>query len=778
VRELIFGCNRLSKQFPHSVPKGHAKIAQRFNVEIGVVGIVSPEATADALRYLNKTSAISVVASRLIHSAPLLPTLKRWAIFVHPFGINTRSNPFEMDRLCQHHLKIRKLLVGLVQLSFLFGLLVIRANAQLVPITVPAKPEVLPETTRSGRVKVEPSTGIAGEYGTWTVTYSAAETIKEGGGIRVQLPEAWHAGLRNSANRLQATAPSEPNYISARCSNSNVVLQTTVEFENPAVLVKTVKPSNMSHRMGYYVFIVRVVVLKGEIKEGETLSVIYGDPSRGSKGMRAAIITGHVEPIIVALDFEGRGQFRIHAERPALVAQPGNATELLVHARSDATVGEPSPLKLAFLDRFGNPATTFEGDVALIVTRGKAEAPAKVHIEKGRGWAETNFTPQEPGLLRIQASESTRKLSAQSNPVDVHQTHPQDQIYWGDLHSHTRYSGSDGVGHPEDAYEYAQHISGLDFYAMTDHSGPVEPIYSRLTSKEWPEYCGLAEKHYLPNQFVTLHAYECSFYAPYGHHNVFFRGEPGPLLDPETVTLPELWKALKAGETLTIPHHTLKMPEPIDWTIAHNSDFQRNIEIYSGHGSSEEYDPTEPLAYEQSLFTNPSQTTKTGMSAQKAWIQNHQLSTIASSDDHRGHPGQPQYGIAAVRASALTRDAIFDGLYKKQTYGTTGVRILLDFSVNNIAMGGHATVKKKAPIHARAVGTDIIERIEVLRHTENQPGFQIIRQASPADEIVTLDFEDHPPGASAIYYVRVWQRALVRERLGMAWSSPIWVKLE
>jgi len=381
-------------------------------------------------------------------------------------------------------------------------------------------------------------------------------------------------------------------------------------------------------------------------------------------------------------------------------------------------------------------------------------------------------------LVRIQASASNRKLLALSNPIEVHRTHPQEQVYWGDLHSHTRYSGADGVGHPEDAYEYAQHISALDFYAMTDHSGPIEPMVSRLTKKEWPEYCGLAEAHYVPNQFVTLHAYECSFYAPYGHHNVFFRGEPGPLLDPDTVTLPELWKALKAGEALTIPHHTLKMPEPIDWSTAHNSDFQRNIEIYSGHGLSEEYDPTHPLAYEQSLFTNPSQTTKTGMSAQRAWIQHHELSTIASSDDHRGHPGQPQYGIVAVRSQALTREAIFDGLYKRQTYGTTGVRILLDFSINNVSMGNHATITQKAPIRVRAVGTDIIDGIEVLRHTENQAGFQIIHQASPAEEVVTLDFEDQLPAGRAIYYVRLWQRALVRERLAMAWSSPIWVTVK
>ena len=93
-------------------------------------------------------------------------------------------------------------------------------------------------------------------------------------------------------------------------------------------------------------------------------------------------------------------------------------------------------------------------------------------------------------------------------------------------------------------------------------------------------------------------------------------------------------------------------------------------------------------------------------------------------------------------------------------------------------MGNKLEVKQKVPVHVRAVGTDIIDGLEILRHTEGQPGFQVIHQVSPAEEVVTLDFEDQPPAGSAIYYVRLWQRALLRERLAMAWSSPIWVTIK
>ncbi|MCX6624651.1 MAG: DUF3604 domain-containing protein, partial [Acidobacteria bacterium] len=266
----------------------------------------------------------------------------------------------------------------------------------------------------------------------------------------------------------------------------------------------------------------------------------------------------------------------------------------------------------------------------------------------------------------------------------------------------------------------------------------------RLNQARWAAYNALAERFNAAGAFATLHAYEISFYAPYGHHNVFFRGEPGPLLAPDRVTLAELWRALDGHRALTIPHHTMKMPRPVDWKLEDdNPELRRNFEIYSGHGLSEAYDPQHPLAFEQSLFTTASQTFRDGMSAQKAW--------------ERG---------------------IFDALYDRRTYGTTGVRIILDFKVNGVDMGQKVRTNGPARIEVRAVGTAVIDSVEVLRHTEGKPGFQVIQRSAPGEEVVRLRFEDSPPKGKAIYYVRLRQRGLVRERIAMAWSSPVWVTVE
>ena len=106
------------------------------------------------------------------------------------------------------------------------------------------------------------------------------------------------------------------------------------------------------------------------------------------------------------------------------------------------------------------------------------------------------------------------------------------------------------------------------------------------------------------------------------------------------------------------------------------------------------------------------------------------------------------------------------------------MRILLDFKVNGGDMGQSVKVSGNPQIEVKAVGTDVIDSVEVLRHTGGTPGFQVIRHNSPGDDMVRMRFEDDLPKGKAIYYVRVRQRRLVRERVAMAWSSPIWVSAE
>ena len=83
----------------------------------------------------------------------------------------------------------------------------------------PPKPVMNDASYIGGTVSVSPDAGVSGEYGTWTVRYTAGpDGIATGGGIRVQLPDEWHSGPRNSANLLQTEDPGAVHFISAKAS--------------------------------------------------------------------------------------------------------------------------------------------------------------------------------------------------------------------------------------------------------------------------------------------------------------------------------------------------------------------------------------------------------------------------------------------------------------------------------------------------------------------------------------------------------------------------------
>ena len=311
-----------------------------------------------------------------------------------------------------------------------------------------------------------------------------------------------------------------------------------------------------------------------------------------------------------------------------------------------------------------------------------------------------------------------------------------------------------------------------------------------MSQDDWRQNVAYTAKWYAPGTFATILGYEASFGAPYGHHNVYFRGGEGVLRYHDEENPEEIWQRAErenlAGELLTIPHHTGGFARPgggvkHDWSI-HDSRFRTTIEIYSSHGLSEEYAPDHPISMDVSDFTfnGPGDP---GNYTVDAWLAGLKLGTIGSSDNHGAQPGKEGYGTMAVWAPELTREAVFDAIRNRRTYGTTGSRIYLEFTVNGEPMGGETTVAAGQPVAVRVetLGTGPLRWIHVLRGDLDCPeaGFSVVHQAwfpgSSAPLDFTLDWIDDAPPARAIYYVRVRQRDLVHGRVAQAWSSPVWV---
>ena len=288
-------------------------------------------------------------------------------------------------------------------------------------------PQVISEMDPpEGNVTVSPAEGTAWEYGTWTVTYKVGKSgIRKEGGIRVQLPDSWHAGIRNSANRLQASNPEMDNYVTSSCSRTGVRLRTWVE-EEPGPQVKLVKARRfgLDWRYGRYIYVTRIWIVEGDLQDGDTLSVVYGDTTGGSKGMQSSIISTRPESLMVAVDTDGTGHFRMHPDRPTLVTHAGPAVELFVSGPSNLIKGKPAELLVSVVDAHQNPADSFAGEVALHLMHGQAEVPATVSFVSKRGWERVRIIPNATGIVRIQAAGDNGRLRCTGNPMKVFEHEP------------------------------------------------------------------------------------------------------------------------------------------------------------------------------------------------------------------------------------------------------------------------------------------------------------------------------------------------------------------
>jgi hypothetical protein len=138
------------------------------------------------------------------------------------------------------------------------------------------------------------------------------------------------------------------------------------------------------------------------------------------------------------------------------------------------------------------------------------------------------------------------------------------------------------------------------------------------------------------------------------------------------------------------------------------------------------------------------------------------LGMIASSDHWSTH-----LSYAMVYTEAPTRQAIFDAIKRRRTYGATDI-IILDYRLGDGFMGEELSLRALPPLEITAIGTAEIERIDIVR---NERVIHSVRPGASRAAFSYLDAE--PRQGSSYYYVRVLQA----DR-HVAWGSPIWVQIE
>lgn len=464
---------------------------------------------------------------------------------------------------------------------------------------------------------------------------------------------------------------------------------------------------------------------------------------------------------------------------PVLKILPGPHNKLRIIVPSGVEPGKTFDVLIVSLDEFDNASCTPFENESLLLSDGTV-------VMQG-----INFT----GSVRIPVNLETEGVyrfsmrDTVSNAVRI--AGGCHGPYWGDIHIHSKLS-HDGQGTVP--YKYARDVSGLDFAGVADH-------WESLGEEGYRILAAWAEEANDPGRFVTIPGDERNPTKLTGHHNIYFRTMETFLRnkaihgkgikkfpEPESSCL----QKPDESEMMIIPHHTgivfSSLPEngigsAVVWDAWEDKRFRPVMEIYSHHGQSEVYNPQHILAYEFNRMRNKERRANTSVPgpfyAQHYWMNGKRIGVIASSDEHSGQGGRPHGGIAAVRATKLTRDGIFDALRQRHCYATTGERILIDFSVDGTNMGECAQQRKGNMLHLSLAvwGTDILLRVDILRFRFGiDSSFQPIISDSPRPESMEASYEikDKLTG-SCMYYARVIQQPV--EWPAMAWTSPVWIDI-
>jgi hypothetical protein len=676
----------------------------------------------------------------------------------------------------------------LAALSGLVGVVVMLAGWQRADLDTPfhPRPSRISSGTADGSAVLRPATIAAAAIGSYELRITIGSAgVPTHGAILVGFPKAWFAHPFPLSKRLQWEDPTKPHFLSVKSSRQDAAFTVTVD---------TVGFTGKIERFNQTIAILDT---GAGLQPGDTVSVVLANTN-------APYLAG-ADTVHVAIDRDGVGRFVEMTAGAKYVVAPGSAEDFTLLGPTEAVVGQSVQVQLAAFDQFWNVAEQFAGAVRVT----GVDHDRRVSMQASdRGIARVSWTPAREGFYFPQAYVSvpgrTEPALVRGNPVRVFAREPPLRTYWGELHSHSSIS-ADGLGN--DPYSYARDPARLDFFAATEHADDDgSPRANAIRPEDWEVIKERARRFNEPGRFVTLLAYECSFNAPSGHHNVFFRGldgEPWPADLMGSVT--NLWAKIRAGDAITIPHHMgilfggvtieqqaagpglqpiittagevgSRLGNSVDWTI-HDPLRRPLLEMYSLHGTSEIYDPADPLAYESARFTG-ARSVPGPHYARDAWAAGLELGVVAATDNHSSQPGQPQGGVAAVRAPTLSREAIFDALAGKHTYATTGQRIYMDVTIAGVPMGGTGRVRGPISGSLTIAAPSDIAKVEVVRLSPSTKAYAIAAKWENAGRLLETTFTDSPDGARAMYYVRMQLTDPVRGRDVRGWSSPVWLDID
>lgn len=611
----------------------------------------------------------------------------------------------------------------------------------------------------------EPNMALAGDVSTWKFSYTSATSLPKGTKLKFDLLTKgrdldWQvpqANPKDKKNLIWGVMP-DGKVVNARALEDSDSIVPTFEFTLPS-----------------------------EVKSGDTFSIFIGttDKNKDVNGNRAQTNIQRRRPFHLFIDPKGKGDYR-EPEVFSLDVRGGKLSNIRIVVPSIVSKNKRFDVMVRFEDLFGNLTSN--------APEGTLIELSYEHLRENLSWRlfvpETGFINlpnlyfNEPGIYKIQLKNAQTGEKFYSAPIKCFSENDKN-MYWGLLHGESE--RVDSTENIESCLRHFRDERSLQFFATSSFESVEE------TSNDiWKTISAQVAEFNEEGRFTTFLGFQWfGSETDEGLRQIIYAKDSKPILrkkDTKTNILKKIYKSHTPKEILSIPSFTMGKGFQTNFKD-YSPDFERVVEIYNAWGSSEctvKEGNLRPIRIDGKkgvLETDEG-------SIRKALNRNCRFGFVAGGLDDRGifnefyESDQVQYspGLTAILAPEQSRDTLFQALYNRSCYATTGERIIIGFAIAGAHMGKELNTKAKPGlvfnrhITGYVAGTSNIKEITIIRngvaiHTIHPKDYYLdftFDDTEPLAKILLDSPDDRPP--FVYYYLRVLQ---ADGHIG--WSSPIWI---
>ncbi len=611
---------------------------------------------------------------------------------------------------------------------------------------------------------IEPRYAEAGAVSTWKFVYTAASPLSKGALLKFDIlscgsPQEWEIP--------QTDFKIKKKLIWAELPNKKTLTAQFLE-----------DPQSLSAQFEF--------VLPIDLKAGENFIIYMGTPlaSKDKNGNRAQLFTARKRTFLLHIDPKGKGDYK-EFDHFHFDVKGSSLKNLRVLAPSVVAKNRRFDIIVRFEDEFGNltckaPENTL---IELSYQNLRENLNWKLFVPETGFITLPNLYFNEEAVYKIQLKNLNTQEIYFSSPIKCF-AESDLSLFWGLFHGESEKMDSKNA--LENCLKYFRDEKGYHFYTASyfDKEEETKSEIWKMASAQIAEFNEDERFVSFPGQiWVGQPIEEGTRQFVFSKDNRSFMRKK----DLKTNALKKIYKTTSAKDLISIPMFTMNEKTGFDFK-EFNIDFERVVEIYNAWGSSEtsNKENLKPISGKLTKEFNEG-------SIQKALDKNCRFGFVAGGLDDRDifngfyESNQTQYspGLTAIYATTQTRDNLFEALYNRRCYATTGAKIVLGFNIASGPMGSELSTQTKPGLFYNrfitgfVAGEKPIKDITIFRNgktfahfTPKESYFEFsLDDSELLDKIVFYPKDKKPP--FVYYYLRA-----VQEDGEIAWGSPIWIDLE